>query len=186
VRNTRITGEDAFMNTDRLNSWLSLGANLGVLAGIILVAYEINQANLTTRAEMISNHQDRWVTIDLSWQEGEIADAWAKAMENPGELTVAEMVRLNGLMWSYIDHIGTNRMLWELGIFDETIPTSEAIISANAYIFFGNEFSRAWLEENRKNLNSETMVIVDKVLAELSANETLESYQRIKSTIVGK
>ena len=33
------------MNSDSWNKWLSLGANLGVLAGLILVAFEINQAS---------------------------------------------------------------------------------------------------------------------------------------------
>ncbi len=115
---------------------MSLGANLGVLAGIILLAYEVNQATLTTRAEMISGHQDRWVTIDLSWQDREFAATWAKAMEDPEELTVTDMIQLNGFMWSYFDHIGTNRVLWELGVFDDRVETIEEIISSNTYIFF--------------------------------------------------
>ncbi len=32
------------MKSDGLNRWLTLGANLGVFAGLILVAYEINQS----------------------------------------------------------------------------------------------------------------------------------------------
>jgi hypothetical protein len=32
------------LDSDRLNRWLTLGANLGVMAGLILVAYEINQS----------------------------------------------------------------------------------------------------------------------------------------------
>ncbi len=115
------------MDADRVSKWMSLGASLGVLAGIILLAYEINQATLTTRAEIINNHSDRWVTIDLSWQDREFAAAWAKAMEDPKELTLTEMIQLNGFMWSYFDHIGTNRVLWELGILDDLSQTPEEI-----------------------------------------------------------
>ena len=150
------------MDADRVSKWMSLGASLGVLAGIILLAYEINQATLTTRAEMISSFQDRWVTIDLSWQDREFAATLAKAMEDPEELTVTDMIQLNGFMWSYFDHIGTSRLLWELGVFDDRVNTIEEIISDNAYMFFGNKFSQAWLEENRENLNSQTMEIVDR------------------------
>jgi len=171
------------MDSNRVNKWLSLGANLGVLAGISLLAYEINQATLTTRAEMISNYQDRWVTIDLSWQDREFAATWAKAMENPMDLTLTEMIQLNGFMWSYFDHIGTNRVLWELGVFDDRVETIEEIISDNAYMFFGNRFSRAWLEENRKNLHPRTMEIVDQVLSNVTAEDTLNSYNRIKMLI---
>ena len=36
------------METGKLNQWLTLAANIGVIAGLILVAYEINQ----TRADL--------------------------------------------------------------------------------------------------------------------------------------
>ncbi len=32
------------MNSDQLKKWLTLGTNLGVFAGLVLVAYEINQS----------------------------------------------------------------------------------------------------------------------------------------------
>ncbi len=171
------------MDADRVNKWMSLGASLGVLAGIFLLAYEINQATLTTRAEMISSHQDRWVTIDLSWQDREFAAAWAKAMEDPKELTLTEMIQLNGFMWSYFDHIDSNRLLWELGVLDDRSQTPEQIIYGNDYMFLGNRFSRAWLEENRENIGSPTMKIVDQVLSNVTGEDTLDSYNRIKMLI---
>ena len=171
------------MTSEKVKKWLSLGANLGVLAGIILLAFEINQATLITRAEMISSHNDRWVTIDLSWQDREFAATWAKAMENPDELTLTEMIQLNGFMWSYFDHIATLSNLWDLGILDDLTRTPEENISANAYMFFGNKYSRAWLEENRENIGPRTMEIVDQVLIEVSAEETLDSYNRIRMLI---
>jgi hypothetical protein len=171
------------MDSKRVNKWMSRGASIGVLAGIILLAYEINQATLTTRAEIINSYQDRWVTLDLSWQDREIAATWAKALEDPNELTLTEMIQLNGFMWAYFDHIDTNRLLWALGVLDDRSQTQEEIISVNTYIFFGNKFSLAWLEENRENIGPRTMEIVDQVLSEVTADETLDSYTRIKTRI---
>ena len=91
------------MDTEKVNRWLTLGANLGVLAGIMLVAFEINQANLTTRAEMISGFQDRWIAMDMSWQDAEFAAAWAKAIENPEELSISEMIQVSGHIWAFLD-----------------------------------------------------------------------------------
>ena len=49
------------MNSDSLNKWLSLGANLGVFAGLVLVAYEINQSGkhleLAASADGVDNFQ---------------------------------------------------------------------------------------------------------------------------------
>ena len=33
------------MDTDRLNRWLTLGANIGVLIGIVLLVIEVRQNN---------------------------------------------------------------------------------------------------------------------------------------------
>ncbi len=171
------------MDADRVNKWMSRGASIGVLAGIILLAYEINQATLTTRAEIINSYQDRWVTLDLSWQDREIAATWAKALEDPNELTLTEMIQLNGFMWAYFDHIATISDLWDLGILDDLTRTPEEIISVNTYIFFGNKFSQAWLEENRENIGPRTMEMVDQVLSKVPVDETLDSYTRIKTRI---
>ncbi len=53
------------MNIDRLNPWLSLIANLGVLIGIIVVAVELQQTQTamqadtsTVRAQMAIEHQN--------------------------------------------------------------------------------------------------------------------------------
>jgi hypothetical protein len=40
------------MNPDRLNRWLALGANLGVLIGLILLVYEVRQNSDLMRAQI--------------------------------------------------------------------------------------------------------------------------------------
>jgi hypothetical protein len=46
---------DIRMNVDRLNRLLGLFANFGVLAGIIFLAFELNQNTVATRLEAASN-----------------------------------------------------------------------------------------------------------------------------------
>jgi len=43
-------------NTDKLNSWLTLGANIGVLVGLIILIVELDQNNDAMRAQI---HQAR-------------------------------------------------------------------------------------------------------------------------------
>lgn len=40
------------MNTERVNSWLGLVANLGVIIGLVLLAYEVNQSTRATTGAM--------------------------------------------------------------------------------------------------------------------------------------
>ena len=48
---------------DRLNKWLSLMANLGVLVGVFVVAYELRQNTLAMEA----NSRQEFAAHDLAW-----------------------------------------------------------------------------------------------------------------------
>ncbi len=82
------------MDTDRLNRWLTLGANVGVLIGIVWLVVEVRQNN----ENLIAQSQ---ATYHASWQ-----DVWGMAAEDSGlaeilgkeiggeSLTRAEFVQL--------------------------------------------------------------------------------------------
>ena len=48
---------------DRINKWLSLMANLGVLVGVFVVAYELRQNTLAMEA----NSRQEFAAQDLAW-----------------------------------------------------------------------------------------------------------------------
>ena len=49
------------MDTDRLNRWLTLGANLGVLCGLVLLVVEINQNSELTRVQIEQSRSESYV-----------------------------------------------------------------------------------------------------------------------------
>jgi hypothetical protein len=62
------------MKMDKLNKWLTLTANIGVLAGIVFLAIEINQNTESnqaqTRSDVASNHVWLWeMMLDNGIQE---------------------------------------------------------------------------------------------------------------------
>ena len=71
------------MNLDRLNQWLSLGANVGVVVGFLLIAVQLN---LNTEAIRLQNRLD----FNRGFTAGEVAFmgetthiAFANAMLKP-------------------------------------------------------------------------------------------------------
>ena len=46
------------MDTDRLNRWLTLGANFGVLVGLVVLIVEIGQNTEMMRAQMVQARAD--------------------------------------------------------------------------------------------------------------------------------
>lgn len=53
------------MDWDRWNSWLTLAANLGVLAGLFLIALELNQ----TRLAMVGAAYQTRASIGMEWNK---------------------------------------------------------------------------------------------------------------------
>ena len=83
------------MDSDRLNRWLTLAANVGVLAGILFLAYELQQNTLVTRFKAASNFQDSFSEIELFVAGSpEFAELLVKGREG-GELSEAAEFRLS-------------------------------------------------------------------------------------------
>ena len=50
----------------RLGQWLQVGANIGILVGLVLVSLQIQQSSHLTRAALFATHMDGWLAVDLS------------------------------------------------------------------------------------------------------------------------
>ncbi|NIP23581.1 MAG: hypothetical protein GWN81_05995, partial [Phycisphaerae bacterium] len=81
------------MNSDQLNRWLTLGANIGVVVGIALLILEINQNTEMMRAQMTQArsenllgrykdeiHSDYWAEIIAKRRVAQSLDEWVEAL----------------------------------------------------------------------------------------------------------
>ena len=108
------------MKIEPLNRWLILAANLGVLAGIILLVFELNQNRAMMRAQI--RNEVAVQLIDLMSQvaiDPELADLLDRAWSGE-ELTRAEATQFrhrNIAMFRYFENVHyQNRQ----GLYDES------------------------------------------------------------------
>ena len=81
------------MNTDKLNKWLSLGANIGVLFGLILVAFELQQNSELMRVQINQARADSaMISNEHSFNSDYIPQIIVK-IDNGEELNDEEWVR---------------------------------------------------------------------------------------------
>ena len=59
------------MDSDRLNRWLTLGANLGVLIGLALLVVEIRQGNQLALAKIEQTRSDSLLSWRREWVTNE-------------------------------------------------------------------------------------------------------------------
>lgn len=107
------------MDADRLNRWLTLGANLGVLVGIALLIVEIDQNRDMMRAQ--TRHDIAAGIVDLLLvpaSNQQLAELMYRA-ENGGQLTPEESfqfkMRTNALLryWEDVHY------QYRVGLYDE-------------------------------------------------------------------
>ena len=116
------------MDTDRLNRWLTLGANLGVLTGIILIIIELNQNADLMRAQMVQSradnlvssyeirmHSDYWPEISAKRRAAASADDWI------GSLTPSEYERVRYLYLRELNDIRSQYYMYQEGLLPQEI-----------------------------------------------------------------
>ncbi len=82
------------MKTSVLNQWLSLGANLGVIAGIVFLGLEIQQNTAVTRSAAAQEISNASVEFFMRVAENsDLARVVKVANENPSELSEVEIVQ---------------------------------------------------------------------------------------------
>ncbi len=129
------------MKSERINSWLSLGANVGVVVGLILVAYQINQEAELNRAQLFSDVTTSMNEFNQALMGDSPLEVVAKSIENPHELTLAEMQIMDAYLISAINEIRRLEFLRQSGLDVE--GSMEGI---HAY-YFGTDYARAWFQE---------------------------------------
>jgi len=82
------------VNLDSTNRWLTLVANIGVLAGIIFLAYELQQNTVATQLEAASNFNASFSEIELFIAGNpEFAELLTRGREGE-EITGVDQLRL--------------------------------------------------------------------------------------------
>ena len=75
------------MNADSINKWLSLGANFGVVIGLILLIIEINQNSALVQAQIHQSRSDQHVSNRIQIANSELLIPVIQKFESEGGLS---------------------------------------------------------------------------------------------------
>lgn len=169
------------MQMSKLNDWMQFGASVGVLVGILLVFLEIRQNNELATAEAISDGYTSWEEISRVEIETGIKELFVKSIEEPGELTTSEILKLDAWLIIVVSNYQRTVAMRQLGLgSDQTRLLEDA-----ARYYFGGQFARAWFEENKAWMYTTPQVIevFSRVIESTPAQTRFEYLDRIKSRL---
>ncbi len=185
------------MRSDKLVNWLQVLGNFGLIAGLGLVAIQIQQNTDITKAQMISEDRDLAVTLKLAQLGENPAKVVAKSIDSPDQLTTEDMVILSSLHLANYYHKSRNEMLHSMGFGVETqqfaTPSNNAIATVNEFIGtpYGIALWEMWKNDNTgggpyANGAPLTLQAIDAYLEGFSnpGATMAEQHQRIRAKLV--
>jgi len=107
------------VNTDRVNRWLTLGANLGVLVSLMLLVMELNQSREMMRAQ--TRHDLAMGIVELlqvAASNEQLDDLMYRA-ETGGELTPQESFQFNMRTNALLRYWEDVHYQYRVGLYDD-------------------------------------------------------------------
>jgi len=131
------------VDSDKLNKWLSLGANIGVVIGLFLVAFQIRQDADLTKAQLFSDSTDSRREWNQSMMGSDPMRVVTKSIERPDELTLEELQIMDMYLLAAVNEVRRLELLESTGL------AADVDVENLEVFYFGSNFAKAWYEEYR-------------------------------------
>jgi hypothetical protein len=148
------------MNNDRVSHWLTLAANVGVLAGLILVAVQINQNTQITKAQLANDYFLADMQLELAMMGEDPASSWIKAVYTPDELTREDAAIVDRYFNYGMVQILRLQKMYELGLGGDDWSNRIAYLDWH----LGNEVGRRWWSYSKAGFPEDFVQMVEKTL----------------------
>jgi hypothetical protein len=145
------------VNLGEINSWLTLVANLGVLAGLILVAMQIRQNTKVVRAQVANDWFLADMQLELAMMGENPAESWTKAVYAPGELTRQDAAVLDRYFNYGLVQLQRLHQMNERGMADDRWKDRASYLRWH----LGNDVGRRWWVHFREGFPPEFVAMVE-------------------------
>lgn len=153
------------MNTQKLNSWLSLAANLGVVVGLLVLVIELQQNTAMMESQI---HQGRTEAAQSEQQAVFNSDYIPQILvkvANGEALTAEEIHRYETYFRAFNRNMDNQLWQFHRGFLSQNIPRS--VRDAVREVIAGNRLSLDLWEKTKSSYTDEYIGFVDAALADL-------------------
>ena len=158
------------MDSSKVNSWLQIGANFGILAGLILVSVQIVQSNAITGAELFSDNLESTVTRELS-QVGETPEEsmW-RVMYDPDKATPQDYFVADRIYLAIFRQYSRAGVLSRAGYYGTADAVNATGFVRSNFHSFSCPYGLAWLDQVLASITAEDRGYTDlKLMRDLAS-----------------
>ena len=150
------------MDNSKLVNWLQVSANIGIVLGLVLVGLQIKQSSDLAKIELLYEESRRFVEFETMVVGENAAEVWAKSLEEPENLTLAEVRIMESLLWSFVEQLRGTYRLAELGLIEEEDWRNR--VENEVTFYLSDPYSRAWWNNyagpDKKNIPPELLAVI--------------------------
>ena len=165
--------------TDRIARWLTLGANIGVVLGFIILIVEIQQNAALTRVAAEGALNELVVDTELHLAQPEQSAAWAKSYMAPETMTDVDIRMNEAILVSLLLQWDNAFQMQRSGL--RTRAEVERLIRNTAPFYFGSRFGKRWFEAQAPGWQgTDMMEVAGPIVAELDENFMRDYYTSLR------
>lgn len=153
------------MNAQKLNTWLSLGANIGVVIGLMLLIIEIGQNTEMMRAQINQHRTDTALSEQQAVYTSDHIPAMLARIEQGDQLSDEGLIRYERFFRAFNRNQDNNLWQYNQGYLGENIPRS--IKGAVRDVFAGHELGIETWEMQKFSYTAEYVAFVEEAIADL-------------------
>jgi len=171
------------LNLPKPTSWLRIVANVGLLAGMALVAYEINQNSQLARMALVNEGNVASNQFYANLMGENPANVIGMAVECPAAMTYSDYIAMDAFLFTGMNLLYRNFQLAEEGIFTEE-DWQESVEEYTGW-YLGNPFGRIWWDEEARHFFADDFAKhVDKQL-EGTVRDSHNYYLGVRARLLG-
>jgi hypothetical protein len=167
--------QGAAMNiSDRVNSWLSLIASVGILAGLVLVAIELNQNTDQLRLQLVFQTTQKLFENNRDLLGENPTRTIAKSITNPEDLTYDEFLIASSFVLNQLNEWEDRYFIHEAGLISDR--DWKRHIDENIGWTLGNRFAQSYWQISKSAFEPEFAQFVDQALANSDQDSTYREW----------
>jgi len=113
---------------------------VAIVASLVFVGMQIQQDRVHARAELGADSFAHLASISLAMTSEDFAATFAKALDQPDQLTTAEQLQVDSYLRAFMFMVLRDCYLKEREVFVEC----KIIVREYGPIFFGNSYAQSW------------------------------------------
>ena len=153
------------MNAEKINSWLTLGANIGVVFGLMLLIVEIGQNTYMMRAQINQSRTDTALFQQYSMSDTDYIAPIVAKIQRGEQLSDEETIRYGARMRAFNRNQDNNLWQYNQGYLGENIPAS--IRGGVRAVIGQSELGLATWDYQKYSYTDEYVAFVDEAIRDL-------------------